>query len=130
MVELLKNFPPYVAAYKASGKVNKEEYESIVMKRVNEVANEFGTINFLVRLETDMDNYSVAAFIDYLKISFQHITRWNRMAIVSDQKAVRMFYDALSPIVPGKITGYKLNDFEKAKTWVSEPFLTDENIFK
>jgi hypothetical protein len=97
------------------------------MKRVDEVAGRFDAINFLVRLETGMENYSLAALADYVKISFKHLRRWNRMAIVSDQKPVRAFYDALSPIVPGKIIGFELKDFEKAKAWVSQPRLTDEN---
>jgi len=47
MVELLKDFPPHVAAYRATGKVDKEEYENIVMHRVDEVAKKYGKINFL-----------------------------------------------------------------------------------
>jgi hypothetical protein len=62
MVELLKDFAPHVAAYRAEGKVEKEEYEQIVMARVNEVAEKYGKINFLVLLETDMQNYSLPAF--------------------------------------------------------------------
>jgi hypothetical protein len=130
MVELLNDFPSYVVAYQASGKVNQDEYERVVMSRVDQVAKQFDAINFIVKLETGMENYSLAALLDYLIISFKHIHRWNRMAIVSDQKTVRRFYDALSPLVPGKIIGYELKDFEKAKAWVSEPHLTDENLLR
>jgi hypothetical protein len=121
MVELLNDFPPHVAAYRALGKVNKEEYEKVVMHRVDEVAASYGKINFLVRLETDMDNYSLAAFLDYLKVSFEHFTKWNRMAIVSDEAWLRLAYNALSPLVPGKIKGYPLREYEAAKRWVSAP---------
>src|SRR4051812_7619452 len=76
MVELLNNFPPHVAAYKAYGNVDKNEYEKVVMKRVNEVADRYGKINFLVCLETDFENYSFSAFLDYLKISFEHFFKW------------------------------------------------------
>lgn len=127
MVELLTDFPPYVVAYRASGKVDKDEYENVVIRRVNEVANKYDAINFIVKLETGMQNYSAAALVDYVLISFKHIRKWNRMAIVSDQATVRMFYDFLSPLVPGKVVGFKLEDFETAKQWVSEPELTDEN---
>ncbi|WP_373999291.1 STAS/SEC14 domain-containing protein [Bdellovibrio bacteriovorus] len=127
MVELLENFPSYVVAYKASGIVDADEYEKIVMKRVDEVAQKYDAINLIVRLETGMQNYTLNALLDYLKISFKHIRRWNRMAIVSDQKTVRLFYDALSPLVPGKVQGFTLDDYDKAAAWVSEPFLTDEN---
>ena len=126
MVELLKDFPPHVAAYRAWGAVSKEEYEQIVMARVDETAARFGKINFLVRLETDMDNYSIGAFFDYLKISFKHFTKWNRMAIVSDERWLRTAYELLSPLVPGVIKGYKLDEFEEARQWVSVPLEEDK----
>ena len=119
MVELLSGFPSYVAAYRASGVVNPREYETIVMNKVNEVAREYGMINLLFRLETDLGNYSVGALFKYLKISFRHFFRWNRMAIVSDQGWVRKGYKILSPLVHGQIRGYRLAEFEKARQWVS-----------
>jgi hypothetical protein len=121
MVELLDGFPPHVAAYRATGEVNKDEYERVVMARVDEVAAQFGKINFLVLMQTDFQNYSLPAFIDYLKVSFEHFTKWERMAIVTDQTWVRNAYDALSPLVHGRIIGYELKDFEDAKVWVSGP---------
>jgi hypothetical protein len=122
MVELLTDFPPHVAAYRAWGAVSKEEYEAVVMTRVDDVADEYGRINFLVLLETDLENYSVGAFIDYLRISFKHFNKWNHMAIVSNQQWVRKAYDTLSPLVHGEVRGYKASEFEAARQWVSEPF--------
>jgi hypothetical protein len=119
MVELLPGFPSHVAAYRASGVVNPREYEQVVMNRVNEVAVRHGSINFLVRLETDIGSYSVGAFFKYLKISFQHFFRWDRMAIVTDQGWVRMAYEILSLFVHGEIRGYRLREFEEARQWVS-----------
>src|SRR5438094_170958 len=106
MVELLEGFPPHVAAYKASGAVSKEEYEQVVMARVNEVAAEYGKINFLVLLETSFHNYSIGAFLDYVKVSFQHFSKWERMAIVTNESWVRKAYDVLSPFVHGEVKGY------------------------
>ncbi len=103
MVELLKDFPPHVAAYRASGKVHKEEYEQVVMARVDEVAAKYGKINFLVLLQTDISNYSFGAFMDYLKVSFEHFSKWNRMAIVTDQHGVGKAYEVVSLVVHGEI---------------------------
>lgn len=119
MVELLTGFPPHVAAYRASGTVHKEEYEQVVMARVDEVAAKYGKINFLVLLQTDIGNYSFGAFIDYLKVSFEHFSKWNRIAIVTDQNWVRKSYEVLSLLVHGEIRGYELKEFEEAKQWVS-----------
>jgi hypothetical protein len=122
MVELLNEFPPHVVAYRAKGKVTADEYRTIVMRNVDEVAKRYGKINFIVLLETDFQSYDVMAFLNYIKISFKHFMKWNRMAIVSDQKWVRTVYDLLSPLVHGKIKSYQLADQQQAREWVSAPF--------
>jgi len=121
MVQLLSSFPKYVVAYRAQGQINDDEYQHIVMTRVKEVAEQFGAINFLVLLETDIGNYKFEAFLNYLKVSFEHFSKWNRMAIVSDQGWVRVAYRVLSPLVHGEIKAYEIKDFETAKAWVSSP---------
>jgi len=121
MVQLLEDFPPHVAAYKASGSVGKEEYERVVMKRVDEVAVEFGKVNFIVVLQTGMEDYTIGAFLQYLKVSFEHFFKWNRMAIVSDEQWVRRAYDFLGHIVHGEIRTYEIKRLDEAREWVSEP---------
>lgn len=78
-----------------------------------------------MKLETDVDNYSFGSFIDYLKVSFEHFSKWERMAIVTDEAWVRKAYEILSPLVHGEIRSYKLNEFETAKQWVSGPLTTE-----
>jgi hypothetical protein len=121
MVELLNDFPPHVAAYVARDKVHKQEYEKLVMKRVAEIAERYGAINFLVKLETEVDNYALATFVDYLKMTVEHFKQWNKMAIVSDEKWIRLVYDALSPLLHGSVKTYALHEYEAARHWVSEP---------
>lgn len=121
MVELLKDFPDHVVAYEASGKVTSDEYENIVMKRVDEVAETYGRINFLVCLQTEMENYSISALMDYIKISFKHFSKWERMAIVTDEDWVRKAYELLGPVVHGTIKSYTLEEYNQAKQWVSQP---------
>lgn len=128
MVELLSGFPPHVAAYRAAGAVSKEEYERVVMRRIDEVAVQYGRINFLVKLETDMSNYSPTAFLDYLKVSFEHFRKWNRMAIVTDEKWLRIAYETLGYLTPGEIRTYRLDEYESAKAWVSEPLVENTNM--
>jgi hypothetical protein len=119
MVELLKGFPPYVAAYKAQGNINREEYDYVVMRRVGEIAGQFGQINFLVLLETSMSYYNVGVLLDFVKTTFDRFINFNRMAIVSDEKWVRRAYEALGHIVDCEIIGYPIAEFYTAKYWVS-----------
>lgn len=121
MVELLNDFPPYVAAYKATGQVSKEEYEQVVMARINEVARQYGKINFLVLMATDVSDYSFGSLVDYVKMTFNHFKEWNRLAVVSDAQWVNKVYEALGGLVYGKVKSFRINEYEEARQWISEP---------
>ena len=54
-------------------------------------------------------------------MSFEHFTRWNRMAIVTDEAWLRTAYKVLSPLVHGTIKSYPLTNYEEARQWVSAP---------
>uniref|UniRef100_F4CCE8 STAS/SEC14 domain-containing protein n=1 Tax=Sphingobacterium sp. (strain 21) TaxID=743722 RepID=F4CCE8_SPHS2 len=124
MLALMDDFPPHVVAYRAQGKVNGEEYKEIVVQRIAEVAKAYPQINFIVLLETGFEDYSLQALLEYIKVSFEHFSKWNRMAIVSDQQWVRKIYDILSPLVHGEIRTYRLEDRQRASEWVSAPLPT------
>jgi hypothetical protein len=125
MVELLNDFPPYVAAYRAYGIVQKQDYEKIVMAKVDEAAARYGKINFLVLLQTDVWNYSFTAFINHIKVSFEHFSEWNRMAIVTDKQWLSKAYRVLNHLVPGEIRGYEIRQFDEARYWVSQSLEVD-----
>jgi len=121
MVELLNDFPPYVAAYKATGHVHKDEYEQVVMARINEVAAQYEKINFLVLMDTDVWDYSFGSLVDYVKMTFEHFKQWNRLAIISNEQWLGKIYEVFGGLVYGKVKSFELNQYEEAKQWVSQP---------
>jgi len=120
MMMLLADFPDHIVAYRVNGKVNRKEYERAVRRRVDEVAKRYEHINFLILLEHNIESYSIDTLLNDLKVSFEHASRWKRMAIVSDHSLIRTAYDTLGIYVQGEIRVYGSNEFEQAKAWVSE----------
>jgi hypothetical protein len=53
-------------------------------------------------------------------IGLKHYSKWKKMAIVSDQKAVEKMSDWISPVLPGKTKGFKPEELPQARTWVAE----------
>ncbi len=120
MLEGIIGLPPTVAAFKATGKVHRDDYEKILIPEVDKVAKIYGKINFLLVLETNVANYSLGAWIDDAWIGLKHFTQWQKIAIVSNQNTVKKITDMLGHLVPGKAKGFKLEDLETAKKWVAE----------
>jgi hypothetical protein len=119
MLQLMTDLPKHVVGVRALASVNKAEYERVLMPELDRVAKEFGEINFIMVLETNVGNFSPGAWMDDVKAGIKHFKHWHRVAIVTDQKAVQKFTDFFSAIIPGESKGFPISDIELAKGWVA-----------
>ena len=119
MIQKLSGIPDYVAGFTASGKVTKEDYETVVIPEVDKIVKQHGHIHFLLVLNTDVSNFSPGAWMKDALVGVKHLSKWKKMAIVSDQKGVEKITDIISPVVPGESKGFSLAELDEAKRWVS-----------
>jgi hypothetical protein len=120
MITIMNDIPPYVAGFTASGEVTKTDYEKVLIPRIEEAYKKHGHIHFIFELRTDVGNFTTAAWWKDLMVGLKHFSRWEKMAIVSDQKAVEKISDWISPVLPGTTKGFKLEELEQARNWVAE----------
>lgn len=119
MIEQLNDLPENVVGFKASGKVTKDEYDTILIPVVDKMADATGKINYLFVLDTDISNLSAGAWYDDIKVGLKHLFQWHKIAIVSDQKGVNKFTDIFGHLMPGEVKSFMLAELETAKTWLA-----------
>jgi len=119
MLQFINDLPSHVIGIHAIGEVTKEDYEKVLLPRIDEMVKNQDEINYLLVLETDVSNFSAAAWWEDVKLGIKNFTKWNRIAIVSDQKGVEWFSDAFRFMIPGKSKGFPLSQLQDAITWVS-----------
>jgi hypothetical protein len=119
MLQFIKDLPDNVVGIRATGEVDKEDYERVLIPRIDELAKRQGEINYLLVLETDVQNFSAAAWWQDFKLGLKNFTKWNKVAIVTDQTTVEWLTDKASHFIPGKSRGYKLSELNDAIDWVS-----------
>lgn len=78
-----------------------------------------GQINYLLVMETDIQNFTAAAWWEDFKLGLKNFTKWKKVAIVTDQKGIEWFSDVFRHFIPGESKGYKLSELEDAIQWVS-----------
>lgn len=120
MLQIINNLPAHVVGIRASGEVTNQEMETVLLPAINELVNRQGKINYLLVLDTGVQNFTLAAWWDDLKLGLKNFTNWNRIAVVSDQKGVEWFTDLFRFMVPGKSKGFSHDELEEAKTWISQ----------
>jgi hypothetical protein len=119
MIELLTGFPPHVAAFKATGKITMKDYDDLIMPEVDRIAKALGKVSFMLVLDTDVSNYSLGAWVEDAMLGIKHISHWKKVAIVSQQEAIKKITDLFGHVLPGEYKGFKMEDLEQAKTWIA-----------
>lgn len=120
MLQQIQNLPAHVAGVHATGEVTKEDMETVLIPLLDSLVERKDKINYILVLETPVQNFTLGAWWDDLKLGLKNFTHWNRIAIVSDQKAVEYFSDVFRFFVPGKSKGFSLDELQEAYDWISE----------
>ena len=120
MLQFINDLPEDIVGIHAVGEVTKEEYETVVVPRIDDLVARQGKIKFMLVLETDIQKFTLGALWDDVKLGIQKFTKWNRIAIVTDQKSVEWFTTVAGLAIPGKTKGFSLNELQKAVQWISE----------
>ncbi len=119
MIQQITDLPENMVGFRASGEVTKDDFD-IVLKEVEAIVEKTGKLNYLLYLETSPANFTIGAWMKDGLLGVQHLTKWNRAAIVSDSEIVRKFTDVFSDIMPGEFKGFEMDDLQHAIDWTSE----------
>ena len=107
-----------IVAFRALAEVTKDDFLTAVVPAVEHLVKQTNEINFLLVLDTDIQNFTAGAWLQDGLLGLKHLGKWNRAAIVTDTDEIISFTNGFSYIVPGEFRGYKKIDFNKALNWV------------
>ena len=119
MLKIIDNLPKHVFGLRAIGDVSGDEIKNILIPGLESLSAKFGEIYYILVLETKVENFSAGAWIRDMITSIKHFTKWKKIAIVTNQAAVKNFADAFNYVSPGQAKGFPLNDLDEAMIWVS-----------
>ena len=118
MIEHLKGFPANVLAFACRGKVTKADYDTVLVPAVNAALKGGGKLR--IYYETG-DNFGIepGAMWEDFKVGMEHLTRWERMAVVTDVDWIRHTMKFFSFMMPGELRTFSHAEADKARAWVS-----------
>jgi len=128
MISQITDVPDNMVAFRATGKVTKDDFDTVVIPTVDKAVAANGVLNYMLVLNTDVSNFEGGAWLKDAFLGIKNIAKWNRSAIVSDSTGVKIFTDVFSVITPGEFKGFKMDQLSEAISWVSEQGVS-ENVF-
>ncbi|MEO5908691.1 MAG: STAS/SEC14 domain-containing protein [Ginsengibacter sp.] len=120
MIEIISGLPSNVAAFKAIGIITADDYNKTINPLVKKIEKEFGKINYLLVINTALKNYTLGAWIKDALLGFKYFAKWNKLAIVSNEKRIKNFTDFFGRFLPSITKGFMMEDEKIAKIWIVE----------
>ena len=117
MIAELDGLPAGVIGFEASGKIAAEDYRDVVLPALERAARS-GDVRFVIVMR-DFDGISGGAIWQDLKVGFEHLRSWKRIALVTDIDWMAHATDLFGWMTPGETKTFPLDERDQAIAWVA-----------
>ena len=118
MITELDPLPAGVIGFEASGKIAAEDYRDVILPALEQAAKS-GDVRFLIVMR-DFDGITGGAIWEDLKVGFEHLRSWKRVALVTDIGWMSHLTDLFGWMTPGETKTFPLDQKDQAIRWLSE----------
>lgn len=118
MIKVLPGFDEKVVAFAAEGQVTRQDYEQVLIPRVNALLKQQQKIRIYYELGAAFTGVDAGAAWEDFKIGVEHLSRWERMAVVTDVRWIRVALEAFRFVMPGRLRVFDVAHASEAREWV------------
>ena len=116
MLERIES-PDNVLAFRAVGKVEKADYDKTLEPAVEAMIESRDEVRLVYVLGDEFDGYSIAAGWEDTKLGVGHLSKWKRIAVVTNHDWIRQGVGMFRWMVPGDVKVFPLADQSEALDW-------------
>ncbi len=118
MIETLSPDLPKTLAFRLSGKLHDEDYQTFVPAVEAAMASE-GKMRVFVQFE-DFHGWDLHAAWDDFKFGIKHYSGFERIAMVGDRRWEKWMAQVCKPFTKAKVRYFDAEKVEEAWTWLRE----------
>lgn len=118
MIEIVEGFPDNVAAFRATGHVHKNDYETVLIPRVEAALKQHHKIRVYYELGSGFQGIDPGAAWEDAVTGIEHLTRWERVAVVTDVDWIKHVVNAFRFLVLGELRVFSTAQASQARAWI------------
>ena len=116
MISVLSDLPDGVVGFETSGKLLAEDYRDVLLPAVTEAAKHGLRVVLVI---PEWDGMSGGAMWQDVKMGFEHLRNWKRLALVTDIDWMAHATSFFSWMIPGEVKIFPLSERGDAISWVA-----------
>ena len=118
MIEQLKNFPENVLAFVCNGRVTRADYDAVLVPAVIYALKSHDKVRLYYETEADFVGIDPGAIWEDFKVGIEHLSRWERIAVVTDIEWIKQTMRFFSFLTPGAMKSFSLSQTAEARAWI------------
>lgn len=119
MIELLGGFGDGVVAVACHGTVTRRDYETVLVPAVEAALGRHNRVRVYYEMAEDFAGFEAGAMWEDTKVGLGHLSRWERIAVVSDAEWIRRSVAALGFLMPAAVRVFARAERDQARAWVA-----------
>jgi SpoIIAA-like len=119
MIEMLKGLPDGVVAAVAKGRVTKSDYDDVLIPAIDEAFQHRDKVRCYYELGRDFLGMDPGAVWEDFRIGIEHLSGWQRVAVVTDVDWIRLAINCFRFLVPGEIRIFPTSEAGEARLWIA-----------
>jgi hypothetical protein len=119
MITEYPGLPEGVAAFSATGEVTAEDYEKTLIPLVESKLTEHEKLRLFYYLGPEFKSFTAGAAWDDTKIGLKHLSRWEKVAMVTDVPWIKNTVKCLGFMMPAKVKVFPNEQLQDAKNWIT-----------
>jgi len=118
MIESLNEFPDNVVAFACRGHVTREEYKTVLEPAVEAALKMNDKIRLYYEIGAEFGRIDPGAVWEDVKIGMEHLSRWEKIAVVTDVHWIQRTMGFFSFLIPGEMRFFPTSDAATARSWI------------
>ena len=121
MIETIAGLPDNVVGFIAKGQLTKKDYEDVLIPTVEDALKRRHKVRLYYELGSQLTGIDAGAAWEDTKIGMEHLTRWERIAVVTNVDWIKYTVNTFRFVLPGDIRVFPTTQAAAARSWIVSP---------
>ncbi len=120
MINLIKELPDHVVGLLADKQITRQDYTETVTPAVKAALEKHEKVSIYYEIGAGFTGVDFGAGFEDLFLGVSHLTRWKRIAIVTDVEWMKKGATFFGHMIPAKFKTFPTNERKQALAWIVE----------
>jgi hypothetical protein len=118
MITLLTGFPDNVLAVSCIGRVTRNDYQDVLIPEAARILRDHPKVRVYYEATPEFTGIDAGAVWEDFRFGVEHLSRWERIAVVTDTGWMRQAVNAFRFLMPGALRVFPVGDAAEARRWI------------